>query len=258
MTKTLAQQIADYWDTRAEGYSLRTKDELSGSRVDAWIQRLKTLLDLPAGAEVADIGCGPGFLALAAARCGWKAHGCDSSQDMISEAAGNASRDGLVTRSEIEFHLCDAAALPFADNSLDAVLSRNVLWNLPDPKAALAEWLRVLKPGARLVYEDGNHYRYLDSADYRAVKDAEPIPYGHSEKFMLGVSTAAIDRIAEGLPLTHQDRPGWDLDALLALGCDEVCVLEPQHAVLPARGDEPERQLISSFIICARKCPQKP
>jgi ubiquinone/menaquinone biosynthesis C-methylase UbiE len=50
----------------------------------------------------------------------------------------------------IEFVEADVTALQFADNSFDLCLTYNGLHCLPDPRAALAELTRVLKPGATL------------------------------------------------------------------------------------------------------------
>ena len=42
-----------------------------------------------------------------------------------------------------------------ADGSVDAVLARHLLWTLPDPLAALARWVRLVRPGGRLVLVEG-------------------------------------------------------------------------------------------------------
>ena len=46
--------------------------------------------------------------------------------------------------------VCDLAALPFADASIDGVISEAVLEHVPDPAAHVAEMLRVLRPGGRV------------------------------------------------------------------------------------------------------------
>ena len=94
-TSSLPSRISGYWDTRAEGYSLRTIDEFDSGEGDRWVERLTRLLDLPPSARVADAGCGPGFLALAAARAGWQAVGFDASPGMLDEARKNAAALGV-------------------------------------------------------------------------------------------------------------------------------------------------------------------
>ena len=60
-TMTIQKNVAGYWDTRAEGYSLRTIDEIKSPKGEAWVKRIKELLALPAGSAVADMGCGAGL-----------------------------------------------------------------------------------------------------------------------------------------------------------------------------------------------------
>lgn len=51
----------------------------------------------------------------------------------------------------LHFALADAAALPFADRSLDVVFNAFLLDRLPAPLGVFAEWRRVIRPGGRLV-----------------------------------------------------------------------------------------------------------
>lgn len=60
----------------------------------------------------------------------------------------------------------DAQHLQFADESFDAIVSRNVLWNLEDPAMAYREMYRVLRPGGTILVEDGNMYLYLYDEAY--------------------------------------------------------------------------------------------
>lgn len=47
----------------------------------------------------------------------------------------------------VKFHLGDAENTMMPDERFDAVVSRHLVWTLPDPEAALADWLHVLRPG---------------------------------------------------------------------------------------------------------------
>jgi ubiquinone/menaquinone biosynthesis C-methylase UbiE len=103
-----------------------------------------------AGAEPLDeldVGCGTGFLALQLAGLGHHIVGVDGAEAMLILARAKASQAGLT----IDFWLADADKLPFAPGSFDLIIERQVLWTLPDPAAALAEWARVLRLGERLI-----------------------------------------------------------------------------------------------------------
>ena len=47
-------------------------------------------------------------------------------------------------------------SLPFDDNSFDCIISRNVTWTLLDTKQSYQEWLRVLRPGGKILIFDAN------------------------------------------------------------------------------------------------------
>ena len=71
-------------------------------------------------------------------------------------------------RISVDVRQMDAQHLTFADASFDAVVSRNVLWNLDDPEVAYREICRVLRPGGVLILEDGNMYLYMNDPEYAA------------------------------------------------------------------------------------------
>ena len=98
-----------------------------------------------------DAGCGTGFLSLELAARGHRVTGVDFAPAMVAEARRKAAARGV----PIRFEEADAEQLPFAPGSFDLVISRHVLWTLPHPEAAIDEWIRVLRPGARLVIVDG-------------------------------------------------------------------------------------------------------
>jgi ubiquinone/menaquinone biosynthesis C-methylase UbiE len=107
----------------------------------------------PSG-TLADIGCGPGYLALLIAE---KHHrlqvlGLDSAEEMIGVAQANASRLGLSSR--VRFQPGDVANLPLQDGTLDFAVSTFSLHHWSDPRWGLAEIHRVLRPGGQLLLFD--------------------------------------------------------------------------------------------------------
>lgn len=95
------------------------------------------------GARILVDGCGVGMYVLALHRASRHLHGLDIEPDRISEAQAEVP----------DAHLLVAAGerLPYADASMDVVLSHEVLEHVDDDRQMLAESLRVLVPGGRLL-----------------------------------------------------------------------------------------------------------
>jgi SAM-dependent methyltransferase len=107
-----------------------------------------------AGETVLDIGCGAGTDLLLAARRtgpGGRAIGVDMTEAMRDRTLRSAAAAGL---ANVEAHLADATALPFADASFDVVISNGVLNLVPEKEKAFAEIRRVLRAGGRLQLAD--------------------------------------------------------------------------------------------------------
>ena len=107
------------------------------------------------GGLVLDLGTGTGDLARDLRRAGAKRIvASDFARPML--LAGRRKK-GLADDASVQWLLGDALHLPFPDNSFDAVTSGFLLRNLVDLPVALAEMLRVLRPGGRLVALDMTH-----------------------------------------------------------------------------------------------------
>src|SRR5690242_20102408 len=125
----------------------------------AWQASCARLADhFPPGAKlrVLDLGCGPGFSALAVARARPDAElvGLDLAALMLVEARRRVDAAGL--RSRLRLLRADAARLPFATASLDVVTGHSFLYLVDRPDEVLAEARRVLRPGGRLVLMEPN------------------------------------------------------------------------------------------------------
>jgi ubiquinone/menaquinone biosynthesis C-methylase UbiE len=114
-----------------------------------WFRWVFDQLDLPAGARILELGCGPGRLWLEnAGRLGG-----DHSLALTDYSLGMAreARDVVATATTamVVAASVDAQALPFADGSFDLVVANHMLYHVPDRQRAFAEVRRVLRPGGR-------------------------------------------------------------------------------------------------------------
>jgi ubiquinone/menaquinone biosynthesis C-methylase UbiE len=105
--------------------------------------------------RVLDIGTGSGLLAIELAKakdCHFDIVALDISKNMISKARENARRYGVENR--IKFLVATAAALPFADNSFDLVMSYASLHHWSEPVAVFDEVARVTKATGYAIIRD--------------------------------------------------------------------------------------------------------
>lgn len=100
-------------------------------------------------ADVLDLGCGTGSLALLAAERGHRVTGVDLSPRMVELARRKLAGTGAGVL------VGDVQAPPVAGRTFDVVLARHVLWVVDDPEAVLRQWVSLLRPGGRLVLVEG-------------------------------------------------------------------------------------------------------
>jgi SAM-dependent methyltransferase len=121
------------------------------ARSDAEILGLIRDAARPRGGRVLDVACGPGLVALDLAQSAGHVIGLDLTPAMLEKARELQQRSGL---SNLSWDLGRADALPYADGSFDAVVTRFSFHHLTDPAKALAEMTRVCRPGGRVVVCD--------------------------------------------------------------------------------------------------------
>jgi SAM-dependent methyltransferase len=153
--------------------------------------------------RVLDVGCGDGRLpSLFAAP---EVVAVDTSADAVERAAARG----------LDAQLADATALPFGDGSFDVVTCNHMLYHLPDPDQALAEFVRVLRPGGRFagIYNAPEHLREVFGEAAPEAFDAE------SGLPLLQARFASVARLYRGgsvLWLTRRDLQTY-LDAFVEL-----------------------------------------
>lgn len=131
-------------------------------------QRVRTLLNLHPGLQALDAGTGTGEDAQEMAKLvapGGSVVGLDFSQIMIDEAQRRAQD----ARLPLHFVQGDIQRLPFADASFDRCYADRIFVHLPDPQLALAELVRVTRPGGLILVVDGDHETQVLDSPYPEV-----------------------------------------------------------------------------------------
>lgn len=149
-TKTTADEISC-----AVGYD---QDELNrvpeGANLGLGCGNPVALASLAPGETVLDLGSGAGFdCFLAAERVGPKGRviGVDMTPEMVERARANALKGGF---ANVEFRLGEIEALPAPDGVADIVISNCVLNLSANRPRVLAEAMRALRPGGRVMISD--------------------------------------------------------------------------------------------------------
>jgi SAM-dependent methyltransferase len=135
------------WDREAATFDDDPDHGLADPRTrSAWRELLLAVLP-SAPAQVADLGCGTGTLTRLLTDEGYVVDGLDFSEEMIDRARAKVPEARLVVG--------DAARPALEPASYDVVLSRHVLWAMPNPADAFARWVNLLRPGGVAILVEG-------------------------------------------------------------------------------------------------------
>jgi demethylmenaquinone methyltransferase / 2-methoxy-6-polyprenyl-1,4-benzoquinol methylase len=142
--------VAAMFDGLAGRYDL-LNDVLSAGQDRYWRRAVARIVAAGPGERVLDLAAGTGTSSVSFTASGATCIACDFSLGMLQ--AGKQRN----TVENVTFVAGDALALPFADGQFDAVTISFGLRNTADPGQALAEMLRVTRPGGRLVVCEFSH-----------------------------------------------------------------------------------------------------
>ncbi|MEU9716977.1 class I SAM-dependent methyltransferase [Streptomyces sp. NPDC047976] len=183
-----AAAIAAYWNAAAPDFDDEPDHGLRAANTRAAWAGLLTAWLPPHPSDVLDIGCGTGSLSELIAEAGHRVTGVDLAPRMAEQARAKLSAAGLEGR----FLVGDAAMPPTGEERFDVVLSRHLVWTLPDPHAALREWAGRIRPGGLLVLVEGR-WREAGQSDVPYVAGAETLPWH------LGVTAADLAEVVRPL-----------------------------------------------------------
>lgn len=153
---TVKDEVAAYWSARAAGFDASPGHGMTapGERA-AWLALLRAELGLLAGRRVLELASGTGEFTRVLVDAGAEVTGLDLSEAMLARARRKLAADGR----RVRLFLGDAEATGEPTGRYDAVVCRHLVWTLPEPRVAAADWLRVLRPGGRLMVIDGDWVR---------------------------------------------------------------------------------------------------
>jgi demethylmenaquinone methyltransferase/2-methoxy-6-polyprenyl-1,4-benzoquinol methylase len=166
--------VAAMFDEVAERYDL-LNDVLSLGQDRWWRRVVARAVAARPGERVLDLAAGTGTSARTFTAAGAACVACDFSLGMLRAGTRRMSNE-RPPGGPVRFVAGDALRLPFADRGFDAVTISFGLRNVAGPGAALAEMLRVTKPGGRLVICEFGHLRqpWLDRLYLRYLDAALP------------------------------------------------------------------------------------
>jgi ubiquinone/menaquinone biosynthesis C-methylase UbiE len=252
---TLKDEIREYWSSRAATFDLSPGHEVfSDAERAAWHALIRRHLGDGRGRAALDLASGTGVVSRLLEEVGFAVTGLDFAEPMLERARRKVSdRSGRA-----RFVTGDAEATREPDASYDVVTNRHLVWTLPDPEAAFADWFRVLKPGGQVLIIDHDNTRRtlrqrLLARAAQAVKRVAPV------KAMPGVDRVTHERIVAQVYFRAGARAEAIADLLRAAGFVDVVIDRDHGAIRRAQAKHMpfaqrlERAAQDRYAISARK-----
>jgi SAM-dependent methyltransferase len=195
-------------------------------------------LGLRAGDRVLDMGCGAGRHAFEMYRRGGDVVAFDQDADELAGVldlfAAMREAGEVPAGAEADIKQGDALALPFADEEFDRVVAAEVLEHIPDDTAAIAELVRVLRPGGTITVTVP---RWLPERICWALSDAyHEVEGGHVRIYTRG---GLVDKLTDA-GLEYDGRahvhglhaPYWWLKCAVGVDDDQHPLVKAYHRLL--------------------------
>lgn len=150
---TLKDDIREYWSSRAATFDLSPGHEIFGDdERAAWQALIERHLGSGGGRAALDLASGTGVISRLLCDSGFSVTGLDFSEPMIERARTKATARKL----DATYVIGDAEDTRLPDGAFDVIMTRHLVWTLPDPAAAFHDWHRVLKPGGAVLVVDAD------------------------------------------------------------------------------------------------------
>ena len=170
---TIKSRITATFDLIAEGY-----DNPSQRFFPFAADYMMSLARPKPGERVLDIATGTGMAAIAAAQAitaGGRVQAIDLAENMLAKAQRNVSKHAL---SNVDFHTMDAEQLEFRSNYFDLITCAFGVFFFTDSAQAVRNWLRVLKPGGRIIFTSFSRNTFQPMAQwFREAVEATGVPF---------------------------------------------------------------------------------
>lgn len=159
-------------------------------------------LPLQPGMRVLDVACGSGNLALELARRGCPTEGVDIAVNLLDQARSRAAAESL----DIDFIEADAEALPYPDESFDAVVSMFGAMFAPRPQVVADELLRVTRPGGFVALANWTPEGFIGKMFRVFQKHLPPPPSGVPSTMLWGHEPTVRERLGAFPEITLERR----------------------------------------------------
>lgn len=171
MKKQSFKEIWSNIDTMSDpGHFIQFLDAFLGERAEhpQTYRTIAEFLQIKEGHHIVDVGCGLGSAARILAQyvgSSGQVIGVDKSEVMIAEARKRSEESGL----PVAFLKADAHKLPYENNLFNGCFCRGVFEIISDPQQVLAEMVRIVQPGGRIIVPAPDAGTWTIDASNRAV-----------------------------------------------------------------------------------------
>jgi SAM-dependent methyltransferase len=208
----------------------------------AWFPWVATQIVWPVGARVLEVGCGAGWLwAEASAHLpgGLDLTLTDLSPGMVAEAVARVG--GLGRHRRVEGRIADAQALPFAAESFEVVVANHMLYHVPDPRTAVAELARVVRPDGVLMAGTVGPTHMRELAEIRAEVFGGPRALATVDTFGVEVGEPVLRGCFADVEWRHYD------DCLDCSDPDDVLAFLASTPPVEGASNEERRRVIEAI-----------